>query len=333
MAESPIYQEETFGILTDDELYLDCILYKPVNTPDDQLRGIRIWVPKYPLTKTSVMVCAQQEMIGSGANGKLAHLIFDLRGTGNSDIKDDDFDIDLASIRAWAKERFGKSISIVFFGTPTISSGRVDVTPVRSRVVIEQYVYNAKGMPSNKIILYLSAYGHFTKQDDKLCLDLSKAGYQVIGIDPLRYLLHASNVARLSPQDLWNDFNALCQSLTNQPILISQPIASGLGLMWMGGVEFAKGIVAIGRVQMGFKPKHIFKNDNPHTYFVSRYVNKISPRPVGLVLDGRSKREDADELATLYQMSGLPRRLEKIRKVDAPFLLEMIQWVENAGKS
>ncbi len=331
--ESPNYIEETFGILTDDELYIDCIFYKPRNASDEDLRGVRVWVPKYPLTKTSVMICAQQEAHGAGPASKVAHLIFDLRGTGNSDLKDDNFELDINAIRAWAFERFGEKIDISFFGAPTVSSGRVDMTPIRTGVVMEQYVYAAKGMPSNQIILYMSAYGNFGRKDDALCTALSEAGYQVVGIDPLRYLLHASAMDRLTPTDLWADFRKLCQSFVEQPILIAQPIASGLALLWTAGVEIAKGVVAIGRVQVGFTPKHIFKNDNPHTYFISRYVNRIAPRPVGLALDGRAKREDADELATLYQMCGMPRRFEKIEKVNAEFLLEMAKWVQDAGKA
>ena len=91
------------------------------------------------------------------------------------------------------------------------------------------------------------------------------------------------------------------------------------------------GLVAIGRAQMGFRPSHIFKNENPHTFFVSRYAQRLSPRPLALVMDRRSRREDADELATLYQMSGPPHRLERIPQVDTEFLLKMLHWIGNGG--
>ena len=72
------YIEETFGILTDDELYLDCILVKQANVSDADLRVLRVWVPKYPLTKTSVLTCARQEVQSYGPDGTIAHLVFDL---------------------------------------------------------------------------------------------------------------------------------------------------------------------------------------------------------------------------------------------------------------
>jgi hypothetical protein len=134
------------------------------------------------------------------------------------------------------------------------------------------------------------------------------------------------------PQDLWDDFRQIAGTLYGPPVIFAQPIASGLGMIWASGVEHILGIVAIGRTQLGFTPSHIFKNDNPHTYFVSRYVGKISPLPVALVLDGRSKREDADELATLYQMAKSPRRLERIKYVTPEVALDLVNWVQSGGK-
>ena len=328
--EQPAYVEEAFGILTDDQLYLDCILVRPPSLPDEALRAIRVWVPKTPLTKVSLIGCARQEVAAAGSQSAIAHLVFDLRGTGESDYKDANYEMDLQGIRAWALERFGP-ISIGFYGTPDMEYGRVHLLPLRPAVPLEHYVFPAVGRPTGRTIVYLATYGNFVNDDAALCRELAQAGYHVYALDPLRYLLHASAIERLSPPDLWQDFRLFLPTLPGPPIVISQPIAAGLGLVWAAGMPEVRGAIVIGRAQMAFRPAHIFKNENPHTFFVSRYAQRLSPRPLVLVMDGRSRREDADELATLYQMSGPPRRLERTPRVDAEFLLRMLTWIENRG--
>ncbi|MFQ5434305.1 MAG: hypothetical protein ACE5FD_05460, partial [Anaerolineae bacterium] len=125
---TPHYAEESFGILTDDELYLDCILIRPVKLKDEELKVLRVWVPKYPLSKSSVITCARQEVKSYGPDSKIAHLVFDLRSTGDSDgmMGDDNFDLDLTAVADWADERFGK-INFGFLGFPTIDGGKVNV--------------------------------------------------------------------------------------------------------------------------------------------------------------------------------------------------------------
>lgn len=321
------YLEEPFGILTDDNLYLDCILVKPPNLTDPNTRGLRVWVPKVPLSKASLIACARQEVTAQGADGQIAHLIFDLRGTGESDYKDSNYEMDLRAIRAWTEERFG-NIPVNFYGFPTIENGRVYLLPVRPAVVIEHYVYSAIGKPTTKTILYLATYGNFTPADENLCMELAKAGYHVYAMDPLRYMLHASAVSRLSPEDLWADLRFFIPTLPGAPIILAQPIAAGLGIVWASGIEEVAGIIAIGRTQVGFRPAHIFKNENPHTFMAGRYARRISPRPLVLVLDGRARREDADELATIYQMSAQPCKLERATKIDVEFLLKQLAWIE-----
>ncbi len=329
-SEQPAYIEEAFGILTDDQLYLDCILVKPPALTDAMLQALRVWVPKAPLTKISLIGCARQEVAAAGPGSAIAHLVFDLRGTGESDFKDANYELDLQAIRAWAAERFG-AINVGFYGTPYLEYGRVHMLPLRAAVPVEHYVYPAIGRPTDRAIVYLATYGNFNAQDEALCLGLSQASYHVYALDPLRYLLHASAASRLSPSDLWSDFRLFLPTLPGAPVLISQPIASGLGLVWGAGAPEIRGVIAIGRAQMAFRPSHIFKNENPHTFFVSRYAQRLSPRPLVLVMDGRSRREDADELATLYQMSGPPHRLERIPQVDVEFLLKMLEWIERGS--
>lgn len=323
------YTEESFGILTDDDLYLDCILVRPPNIPDENLRAIRVWVPKYPLTKSSVIVCARQEVHYFGDKHKIAHLTFDLRGTGQSEgvMGDENFDMDLHAVREWAKERFGK-IKMSFMGTPYSENGRVNLWPLRKGSLMESYHYPAtSSQVTPPTIFYMSTYGSFSRSDDLICTRLAQAGYDVYGADPLRYLLHASAQTRIRPEDLQADLQIFIQMLPKPPVILAQPLAAGLGLIWASRVQQIKGIVAIGRAQAGLSPQHIFHNQNPYNYLLSRHVKDIAPNPVAFVrLANHSLGGDEKELATLYQSSHDPHRLESVEKLRFKFITDLLEW-------
>jgi hypothetical protein len=330
MANLP-YIEESFGILTDDELYLDCILVKPANASDEDLKVLRVWVPKYPLTKSSVITCARQEVQSYGPDGVIAHLVFDLRGTGDSDGLPGNmaFDQDIHAVGEWAKERFGR-INFGFLGFPESEYGRVNMWPLRVGSVMESYYYHASGDSlTPPTILYLGSYGNFSRRDDILCTKLADQGYEVFGLDPLRYLLHASITHRLTPDDLHQDFNSLVQMLPSKPIIIGRPLAAGLALLWATNVKDSRGVIAIGLAQSGFRPGHIFQNQNPYNFMLSRLVGQIAPRPVVLAHHTSHKLGGKEtELNTLFQNSKEPRLLEKTEKLTSKFLIGLVRWVE-----
>jgi hypothetical protein len=330
MTSTLAYTEEPFGILTDDNLYLDCVLVKPVGIADDVLRAIRVWVPKYPLTKSSVITCARQEVRSHGAKRKVAHLVFDLRGSGDSEgaMGDHDFKQDMHAIAEWARERFGK-INFGFLGTPESKNGRVHLWPLRPGSVMESYHYPATGTQLPPTVIYMSTYGNFSRTDDAICANLAEAGYHVYGLDPLRYLLHASANHRLSPDDLAADLQILIQMLPSKPIIVGQPLAAGLALLWASRVNKVTGVIAVGRAQAGLSPSHIFHNNNPYTYLLHRHVAEISPRPLALVmLKGSALGGDEDEMATLMQSSKLPNRLEQVSSLSLELLLELLNWMQ-----
>lgn len=331
------YIEENFGILTDDDLYLDAVLIKPVNLTDEKLRALRVWVPKYPLTKTSVITCARQEVKSYGKNGRIAHLVFDLRGTGDSDgiLGLQNFKLDLDAVSAWADERFGK-INFGFLGTPTLREGRVNVWPLRPGTVMETYYYPAAGASSvaPPVVVYLSTYGHFGRADEKLCAHLASAGYEVYGLDPLRYLLQASAQERLTPDLLEEDVQLFLQMLPVGPtVVVGQPLGAGLALAWASVVPELRGVVAIGRAQAGLQPPHIFANDDPADFRLSQLVSRLGERPLALVQHtGHPLGGDEAELKTLFQSSQDPHRFAVVGEVDADFLRELVAWVlENGG--
>lgn len=324
------FTEELFGILTDDNLYLDCVLVRPVGVADEELRAIRVWVPKYPLTKSSVITCARQEVKSHGGKRKVAHLVFDLRGTGDSEgsMGDIEFKLDLHAVAEWAKERFGR-ISFGFLGTPNSKNGRVHLWPLRAGSIMESYHYPATGSLLPPTVLYLATYGNFSHTDDAICTQLAEAGYHVYGLDPLRYLLHASANHRLNPDDLTADLQILIQMLPSKPIIVAQPLAAGLGLLWASRVNKVAGVIAIGRAQAGLSPSHIFQNNNPYTYLLHRFVAEISPRPLALVmLKGNALGGNEDEIAALMQSSKLPNRLEQTSSLSMTLLLELLTWAQ-----
>ncbi len=329
----PTYVEEVFGILTDDDLYLDCVLFKPANADDASLKALRIWVPRYPLTKASVITCARQEVDALGSNGRVAHLAFDLRSTGESEglAGDFDFDADLSAIALWARERFG-DINVGFLGRPQ-GEEQVDVRPIRPGVVMETYHYhpvNGAGAAAGTPLIYLATYGNFSAADETTCKALSAAGYDVLAMDPLRYLLHACAQGRVTIPELWQDLQALCSRLPSPPLLLGKPVSAGLALLWASGVEEVLGVLAIGQTQSAFRPHHIFANDNPHTFFLARYVHKIAPRPVAYVHEsGHPLGGSRDELSALYETSTGPRRLEHVERASNELLLELLEWLQN----
>jgi hypothetical protein len=324
------YVEEAFGILTDDDLYLDCILVKPAVTPDTALQALRVWVPRYPLTKGSVLTCARQEVQAAGQEGRTAHLVFDLRGTGESEGQPGDrrFDLDLEAIRLWAGERFG-AIGLAFLGRP-YGQEQVDVRPIRPGVVMETYHYPAS--QARPPVFYLATYGHFAESDEALCLALAEAGHEVFAIDPLRYLLHASAAEPLSVATLWADATAFVADLPGAPLVVGQPVAAGLGLLWTAGVDDIAGVVAIGHAQVAFKPAHIFANSNPHTFFLGRYVDRIAPRGAAFVkLTGHRLGGDDEEMAALYHTCAEPRRAVQTKALTPTLLLDLLNWLTDAG--
>lgn len=329
-----LYEEEEFGVLSTDDLYLDCALIKPKALPDDQLESLYVWVPRYPLTKTTLINCARHDITAEWRQSKAAHLVFDLRGTGDSDgtLGDHHFDRDLEGIKLWASERFG-DINIVFQGQP-YGHGSAIVFPIRPGVILEYYHYpadlNESSAAHHPPILYIATPGNFNLVDDELCVRIARAGYEVYAMDPLRYLLHASSKKRLKAADQWSDLDKFLNSLPKAPILLGQPLGAGLALLWACGLERILGVIAIGKAQDVFDPWHIFENNNPHSYFINRHLYRLAPRPaVFVMIEGSELGGDPREIAALYATTSHPRLAEKTKEISPRLLLKILAWMEN----
>lgn len=336
MSSDSFYEEEAFGVLSSDEIYLDCILVRPKGIPDKDINALFIWVPRYPLTKTTLINCARHDIQADWRQGKALHLVFDLRGTGDSDgdRNDKNFDRDIKGLQIWAAERFGK-IEVVLLGIAD-GHGQAAISPIRSGVIIEYYHYPAETPndndtePAKLPLFYLSTPGNFSIVDDELCQRLARAGYEVFGLDPLRYLLHASAKAPLNPADQWADLEIFYDMVTGPAIIIGQPLSSGLAMLWASGVERIRGVIAIGTAQDVFNPWHIFDNNNPHNYFINRYLYRLSPRPIAFVkIEGHELGAESREIAAYFATVGHPRLAEKTDEVSPRFLLKLLAWIEN----
>jgi pimeloyl-ACP methyl ester carboxylesterase len=328
-----LYEEEEFGVLSTDDLYLDCALIKPKELPDNQLESLYVWVPRYPLTKTTLINCARHDVTAEWRQSKAAHLVFDLRGTGDSDgtLGDKHFDRDLDGIKIWATERFG-DINIVFQGQP-YGHGTATVFPIRPGVILEYYHYptepDGKDGSHHPPLLYISTPGNFNRVDDELCVRLARAGYEVYAMDPLRYLLHASSTKRLKAADQWSDLEIFLNAVPEPPILIGQPLGAGLALLWACGLERTQGVISIGKAQDVFDPWHIFDNNNPHSYFINRHLYRLAPRPAAyIMLENNEMGGDPREIAAFYATTSHPRLADKTKEISPRFLLKILAWME-----
>jgi hypothetical protein len=203
-------------------------------------------------------------------------------------------------------------------------AGQVYLWPMRAGSVIESYHYPSQtGGVNPPTLVYLSTYGNFSRSDDLLCTRFAREGYNVFGIDPLRYLLHASTNRRLKPEDLWDDMQQLAQMLPGPPVILAQPVAAGLAILWASNISKVRGVIAVGKAQASFAPGHIFANNNPYTFLLSRYVGDLAPRPFALVqIKGHPLGADDQEIAALANSSKPPAypaaRREIIRQTAQP---------------
>jgi hypothetical protein len=195
---------------------------------------------------------------------------------------------------------------------------------------MEMYHFRAKDTAESPPLFYFSTFGAFSARDEATCHVLARSGYDVMAMDPLRYLLHASAQGRLSARDLWDDAQNICDQIQARPLILGQPVGAGLALLWASGVESFRGVLALGLAQRAFRPSHIFANDNPHTFFLARQVHKITPRPVAYVRESAHPLGGSrDELAALHQTSGTPRRLEEVERATDALLLDLLDWLKN----
>jgi len=319
--------EEHFGILTDDELALEATLIRPAGLSDEEVRAVQAWVPKYPLTRSSVLTAARAEVAAIGAASRMVNLTFDLRGSGESDgiPSDEGFGIDIHSAQEWARERFGPDVIFRALGFPDLGEAdRLVALPLRPGVLAELYRYDPDDVSQGRV-LYLSQYTDFSRADDELCRKLADADYTVHGGDMMRYLLPA---APLTLESLWEDGGMLGMQIGRPFYLIARAFAAGPALAMAAGVESVCGVIVTGPAQAGLEPPHLFSQDDLARLQLVDLVQQISPRPVVFLWNrAEAGRIPPDGLKSVYEQAGKPSLWGPIPQLDASILLNALKWL------
>jgi len=319
--------EEHFGILTDDQLALEATLIRPAGLADEEVRAVQAWVPKYPLTRSSVLTAARAEVAAIGASSKLVNLAFDLRGSGESDgiPSDEGFEIDIHSAQEWARERFGPDVAFRALGFPDLGQAdRLVALPLRPGVLAEFYRYDTDDVSQGRV-LYLSQYMDFSRADDALCRAMADADYTVYGGDMMRYLLPA---APLTLESLWEDGQMLGMQIGRPYYLIARAFAAGPALAMAAGVRAVSGVIVTGPAQEGLEPPHLFSRDDVARLNLVDLVQQISPRPTVFLWNrGEAGRVPPDGLKSVHEQAGKPSLWGPVPQLDASILLNALKWL------
>lgn len=328
MSDRITIEEEHFGILTDDALALEATLVRAAGCSDEEVRSVRVWLPKYPLTRSSVLPAARAEARALGAESRAIYLTFDLRGSGESDGEpsDEGFEIDIHSAHEWAKERFGPEVAFQVCGFPDLgAANRLVALPLRPGVLVELYRYHPDDVETQAHVIYLSRYGHFGREDDALCRSVADAGYVVYGGDLLRYLLLAGP---LTTETFAQDAAGLAVQLGRPLYLVARALAAGPALLMASTVPAVNGVVVTGEAQEGLAAAHLFSQENPARLMLLRQVKKLAPRPAVFFWDVAEAGGAApDDLKALSDVTQRPRLWGMIPKIDAPILLKALGWL------
>ena len=319
--------EEYFGILTDDGLALEATLVRPRALLDSRVEAVRAWLPKYPLTMSSVLPAARREVMAAGPASTIANLVFDLRGTGESEgvPSPEGFAIDVHSAHEWAKERFGEEIGFHTLGFPDLGKANHLVNmPLRPGVMVELYCYNAPGA-SQGCVLYLSRYSDFDRQDDEICHALAAGNYTVYGGDLMRYLLLA---APLTLDTFVRDSAAVAARLSQPLYLAARSQAAGPALIAAAFTPSVAGVIVTGSAQEGLANSFLFDRSTPSQWLLSGPIKKLAPRPVVFLWNQEEGvARSSESLRALYQMAEKPRLWGVVPAVDGPLLLNALTWL------
>ena len=320
-------EEEQFGILTDDGLALEATLVRPVGLVDGEVKVVQVWVPKYPLTRGSVLPAARREIIALGKEHRMVNLAFDLRGSGDSGgiPNDEGFQIDLNSAHEWARERFGQEITFRRLGFPDMGGANGLLTlPLRRGVLAELYRYDPPG-PRKATVVYFSQYGNFGPEDDELCRSIASGGFTVYGGDAMRYLFLAAPVTLDS---LALDANEVVERLGQPFYLVGRAFSAGLALMMAIQAPSISGVVVTGPAQEGLMAPHLFDLSNPANFMLARHVRKLPPRPAVFLWNRTEAGSISPErLKSIHDLAGKGCLWGVVAQIDGRVLINALEWL------
>jgi hypothetical protein len=326
--------EETFGILTDDNLALEATLVRPADLKDDTVRTVQVWVPKYPLTRSSLLPAARASTMAAGADQGVVNLTYDPRGAGESDgvPSQQGFEIDVSSIGEWARERFGAQIELVVFGFADMGRANQLITmPLREGVFLEMYRYSPNGN-GRGTVLYFSRYTHFGRDDDGLCRAMADEGYMVYGGDLMRYLLLAGPEVALTT--FLEDLGVMIRYAERPLFVVARAFAAGPALVLAAANKAIDGVVVAGPAQEGLTLAHLFSRERPSQLVLLRHTRDYAPRPGVFLWDtAAAPRLDAQGLRAIHDAMEGPRLWGTVPRVDAALLTNALRWLaEQVGE-
>jgi hypothetical protein len=325
-------REETFGILTDDNLALEATLVRPAGLDDEAVEAVQVWVPKYPLTRSSLLPAARTSTMAAGGDRAVVNLTYDPRGAGESDgvPSKDGFEIDLHSIEEWARERFGVDVELSVFGFADLGKAdRLITMPLREGVFMELYRYNP-GAEERGTILYFSRYTHFGRDDDDLCRAVADAGYLVYGGDLMRYLLMAG--PEVAVDTLLHDLGVMVHYMGRPLFLVARALAAGPTLLLAAANKAIDGVIVTGPAQEGLTPAHLFSRERPSQLVLLRHARDYSPRPgVFLWNAAAAGKLDPQGLKAFHDAMEGPRLWGLVPRIDPALLLNALRWLAGQG--
>ena len=324
--------EETFGILTDDNLALEATLVSPAGLADEAVRAVQLWVPKYPLTRSSLLPAARVSTMAAGADRGMVNLTYDPRGAGESDgvPSKDGFEIDVNSIHEWAMERFGSGVELEVFGFADLGQAdRLITMPLREGVFLELYRYSPKADERGSV-LYFSRYTHFGREDDALCRAMADEGYLVYGGDLMRYLLLAG--PELAVETLLEDIGAMIRHMGRPLWVVGRAFAAGPTLLLAAANQAVDGVIVTGPAQEGLNLAHLFSRARPSQLALLRHAREYSPRPAVFMWNlAAAGQLDPRGLKAFHDALDGPRLWALVPRVDRALLLNALGWLEEQG--
>jgi hypothetical protein len=321
-------QEETFGILTDDNLALEATLVRPAGLEDEAVQQVQVWVPKYPLTRSSLLPAARTSTMAAEGDRGIVNLTYDPRGAGESDgiPSKDGFEIDLHSIEEWAHERFGVHVELSVFGFADLGEAdRLITMPLREGVFLELYRYNPGG-EERGTVLYFSRYTHFGRDDDDLCRAIADEGYLVYGGDLMRYLLMAGPEVRV--ETLLDDLGVMVYYMGRPLLVVARAFAAGPALLLAAANKAIDGVIVTGPAQEGLSLGHLFSREKPSQLVLLRHARDYTPRPgVFLWNVAAAGKLDPQGLKAFHDAMEGPRLWGVVPRVDQTLLLNALRWL------
>ena len=320
--------EETFGILTDDQLALEATLVRPAGLEDEAVRGVQLWVPKYPLTRSSVLPAARVSTMVAGEDRGIVNLTYDPRGAGESDgvPSKDGFEIDVRSIHEWAMERFGADVDLQVFGFADLGEAdRLITMPLREGVFLELYRYSPRGEERGSV-LYFSRYTHFGRDDDLFCRAMADEGYLVYGGDLMRYLLLAG--PELAVETLLDDLGMMVHHMGRPLVVVGRAFSAGPALLLAAANKAVDGVIVTGPAQEGLNLAYLFSRERSSQLVLLRHAKEYSPRPGVFLWNLAASGEiDARGLKAFHDAMEGPRLWAVVPRVDRALLLNALGWL------